>query len=158
MRTLQFISRPFLPKSLRSFFVMKFVLLGHWRVKRYRCNCCFNCFHSFLWEKGMWSEDERFDNNARRDRSGPQLFKRRIALNSGWISVLSIGQLVFLTLIHYCIGIFLADGTIPFLNNWGQMKMAFMINSKNDDVMMMTVFFFLFYSILFVLFFIFLFF
>ena len=30
------------------------------------------------------------------------------------------------------------DSSIPFLNNWGQMKMAFMINAKSDDVMMMT--------------------
>ena len=47
-------------------------------------------------------------------------------------------QLVFLTLIHYCIGLFPVDSSIPFLNNWGQMKMAFMINGKSDDVMMMT--------------------
>ena len=31
------------------------------------------------------------------------------------------------------------DSAIPFLNNWGQMKMAFMINAKSDDAMMMTV-------------------
>ena len=31
------------------------------------------------------------------------------------------------------------DSSISFLNNWGQMKMAFKINAKNDDVMMMSV-------------------
>ena len=43
----QFLSRQFRPQSLRSFFKMDFVLLGHWKVKMYKCNCCLIFFSFF---------------------------------------------------------------------------------------------------------------
>ena len=47
----------------------------------------------------------------------PQLFKRWIALSSGWISFQWIAQLVFLILIHWRV-IYPVDSAIQLLNNW----------------------------------------
>ena len=113
---------------------MDFVLLGHWRVKRYKCNCCFFSILSF----GRRGCGQRTRSLTWRVTFRPQLFKRWIALSSGWILYLVDNAVGLVTLIHYCIGLFPVDSSIPFLNNWGQMKMAFMINAKSEDVMMMT--------------------
>ena len=53
-----------------------------------------------------------------------ELFKRWIALSTGWITIQWITHLVFILLIRWIL-IYLADGAIHFLNNRGQVFICF---------------------------------
>ena len=80
----QFLSRQFRPQSLRSFFKMDFVLLGPGKVKCINAIAVWFFFHSFLWEKGVWSEDEKFD--ITRDFQAPVILKVDCGIQ--WINLL----------------------------------------------------------------------